>query len=124
MLYLSSVTDIQLQERKVVSVERDQNMLISTRFQASTYRYLILQTVSQKSNISVSYNNHFMFNNHINGTARGLVYMLNGGQNSIDAYLTSTKDRVTSQVITIPYLRTGIFILIWITVVDIVGLRG
>ena len=86
--------------------------LISTKFQASTYRYLVVQTVTQKTTLSVSYKSKLAFDSHINGSARGLVYMLSGGESKIHTYLTSANaanNSVTSQVIAVPFLRRGIF---------------
>jgi len=98
--------DIQLQAPKSTVLDSQNITLISTQFQASTYRYLIVQTVSQKMNLSISFNSKFAFDSRINGTARGLVYMLKGGESHIDTYLLSTSGRTISQVISIPFLRT------------------
>ena len=104
--------DIQLQAPRNTLLDSQNRTLISTQFQASTYRYLVVQSVSQKKNLSVSYNSKFAFDSRINGTARGLVYMLKGGESHIDTYLISTSGTTMSQVISIPFLRTGSFLLI------------
>ncbi len=72
-----------------------------------TYRFIMVQAISQVNWISLSYSGTATYGQFRNSTSAGLVYMLKGQEDNIHFYLAASKIPTYVQIQAVPYSWKG-----------------